>query len=664
MGIEKKDLESQLQRGVAISNLRARLKEVVPAELVEVGKFPSQDLRQKLKPIIEGLDGDPDRQVELLVSECVPGGFDAIDMLFGLKIASAIEVTKKPWAIQRPGEIESTPDKEKIVEKIGKQQKQLCEKAVKPLEGCRTFVKVVPAARQAMQSVIRSDVEQLDWTMEQLKILLPDNEIKIDTVREIAESACRPLISQMKPKLEEALMALQKAILAIPDNFHTTSFQISEAAGEIVAAGKNVGGRLVLNSTQGAMFSPNGKSSVFAAPKDMGIKLGKENAFNVHHDADKKDGDGLEEAWQTNFNKGSIAVRNSDPKTKSSGWTMDRKGEFKVASYPETEKNPKHEFDLHEAGLDWTGQTSEMGVSEKKMGAKTFIDEVTQSAFGMESVDSLQGGVTSLQTFKDGLPQTMMRFAANEAFGAGGVAAIQSIREGKLEAGFDLIGGKAGEAAKAALHTFKDGNLEAGLAFASGLLGENGATQGATALMQTLKDGKPEALMQFAASQLDGGEGTASKGAQAVLQTLQDGKPAALLEFLAGQVGEESDSPSASMQTLKDGKPETSLKFKASKSGEPSTALMQTLKDGKPATQLDLTSSADNKRAIAGLQTFASDASRKLFLESRGELRCFKVSLKILCRNSASPVLLRLRWKPTSGVHLKQLWQYRAGGCS
>jgi hypothetical protein len=503
-----------------------------------------------------------------------------------------------------PGEIESTKDKEEITEKIGAEQKALCEKAVGPLEACKVFVKLIPTARQAVQAVIRSDVEQLDWTMTQIKELLPENEIKIDSVLAIAESACRPLISQMKPKLTEALAALQPLINAIPDNFHATSFEISEASGEIVAAGKNVGGRLVLNSTQGAMFSPNGKSSVFAAPKDMGMKLGKENSFNVHHDADKKDDDGLEEAWQTNFNKGSIATRNSEEKVKSAGWVMDRKGEFKVASYPETEKNEKHKFDLHKAGLDWTGQTSEMGVSEKKMGAKTFIDEVAQSAFGMESSDELKGGITSLQTFKEGLPQTMMRFAANEALGAGGVATLQSIREGKPEAVFDLIGGKAGEAAKAALQTLKDGNLEAGLEFASGLLGENGASQGAKALMQTLKDGKPEALMQFAASQLGEGGGSAAQGAKALMQTLKDGKPEALLEFLAGDGKEDGETASTTMQTMKDGKPETKMEFKAGKAGKPAKAMMQTLKDGEPETQLDLASGEGGKKAMAGLQTF------------------------------------------------------------
>jgi len=631
LNIEKKDLESQLSRGVALSNLRARLKEVVPAQLVEMGTFPSKELRDKLKPTLEGLKHDPDKQVELLVSECVPKGFESVKNLLGLKVASSIKVTEKPWAIKRPGEIESTKDKEEIIEEIGKQQKELCEKAVGPLEGCKVFVELIPTARQAVQSVIRSDVEQLDWSMEQIKKLLPENEIKIDSVSAIAESACRPLITQMRPKLKEALEVLQPLINAIPDNFHATSFEISEASGEIVAAGKNVGGRLVLNSTQGAMFAPNGKSSVFASPKDMGMKLGKENAFNVHHDADKKDDDGLEEAWQTNFNKGSIATRNSETSVKSAGWVMDRKGEYKVASYPAIDKEEKHKFDLHKDGLGWTGQTSEMGVSEKKMGAKTFIDEVAQSAFGMESSDDLKGGITSLETFKEGLPQTMMRFAANEALGAGGVATLQSIREGKPEAVFDLIGGKAGEAAKAALQTLKDGNLEAGLEFASGLLGENGASQGAKALMQTLKDGKPEALMQFAASQLGAGEGTAVEGAKALMQTLKDGKPEALLEFLAGDGKEDGKSASTSMQTLKDGKPETKLAFGASKKGEPSTAMMQTLKDGKPetnlafsagkegkpakammqtlkdgkpATQLDLASDEGTTKAVAGLQTF------------------------------------------------------------
>jgi len=604
LNIEKKDLESQLTRGVALSNLRARLKEVVPAQLVETGTFPSKELRNKLIPIMEGLKHDPEMQMQVLVSECVPKGYESVKNLLGLDVINGIKVTEKPWAILRPGEIESTKDKEEITEKIGAEQKALCEKAVGPLEACKVFVKLIPTARQAVQAVIRSDVEQLDWTMTQIKELLPENEIKIDSVLAIAESACRPLISQMKPKLTEALAALQPLINAIPDNFHATSFEISEASGEIVAAGKNVGGRLVLNSTQGAMFSPNGKSSVFAAPKDMGMKLGKENSFNVHHDADKKDDDGLEEAWQTNFNKGSIATRNSEEKVKSAGWVMDRKGEFKVASYPETEKNEKHKFDLHKAGLDWTGQTSEMGVSEKKMGAKTFIDEVAQSAFGMESSDELKGGITSLQTFKEGLPQTMMRFAANEALGAGGVATLQSIREGKPEAVFDLIGGKAGEAAKAALQTLKDGNLEAGLEFASGLLGENGASQGAKALMQTLKDGKPEALMQFAASQLGEGGGSAAQGAKALMQTLKDGKPEALLEFLAGDGKEDGETASTTMQTMKDGKPETKMEFKAGKAGKPAKAMMQTLKDGEPETQLDLASGEGGKKAMAGLQTF------------------------------------------------------------
>ena len=603
LNIEKKDLESQLERGVALSNLRARLKEVVPAQLVEVGTFPSKELRDKLKPTLEGLKHEPEKQVEVLISECVPKGFDSVKNLLGLKVASSIKVTKKPWAIARPGEIESTKDKEEIIEEIGKQQKKLCEKAVGPLEACKVFVKLIPTARQAIQSVIRSDVEQLDWSMTQVKKLLPDNEIKIDSVLAIAESSCRPLISQMKPKLQEALAVLQPLINAIPDNFHATSFEISEASGEIVAAGKNVGGRLVLNSTQGAMFSPNGKSSVFAAPKDMGMKLGKENAFNVHHDADKKDDDGLEEAWQTNFNKGSIATRNSETSVKTAGWVMDRNGEYKVASYPAIEKEEKHKFDLHKPGLGWTGQTSEMGVSEKKMGAKTFIDEVAQSAFGMESSDDLKGGITSLETFKEGLPQTMMRFAANEALGAGGLATFQSIRDGKPEAVMDLIGGKAGEAAKAAFQTLKDGNLEAGLEFASGLLGEDGASQGAKALMQTLKDGKPEALMQFAASQLGAGDNTTSQGAKALMQTLKDGKPEALLEFLAGDNKEDGKSASTSMQTLKDGKPETKLAFGASETGKPSQALMQTLKDGKPETNLEFNAGQDGQAAKATMQT-------------------------------------------------------------
>ncbi len=603
LNIEKKDLESQLSRGVALSNLRARLKEVVPAQLVETGSFPTKELRDKLKPTLEGLKHDPEMQVQLLVSECVPKGFDSVKNLLGMKVASSIKVTEKPWAILRPGEIESTKDKEEIIEKIGEKQKKLCEEAVSPLEACKVFVQLIPTARQAVQSVIRSDVEQLDWSMEQIKKLLPDNEIKTDSVLAIAESACRPLISQMRPKLEEALEKLQPLINAIPDNFHATSFEISEASGELVAAGKNVGGRLVLNSTQGAMFSPNGKSSVFAAPKDMGMKLGKENAFNVHHDADKKDDDGLEEAWQTNFNKGSIATRNSEEKVKSAGWVMDRKGEFKVASYPEIAKNKKFKFDLHKAGLDWKGQTSEMSVSEKKMGAKTFIDEIAQSAFGMVSDDDLKGGITSLETFKEGLPQTVMRFAANEALGAGGVATLQSIREGKPEAVFDLIGGKAGEAAKAALQTLKDGNLEAGLEFASGLLGEDGASQGAKALMQTLKDGKPEALMEFAASQLGAGEDAASQGAKALMQTLKDGKPEALLEFLAGDNKEDGKSASTSMQTLKDGKPETKLAFGASEANKPSTAMMQTLKDDKPETNLSFSAGKEGEVAKAEMQT-------------------------------------------------------------
>lgn len=603
LNIEKKDLQSQLGRGVALSNLRARLKEVVPAQLVETGTFPSKELRDKLKPIMEGLKHDPKMQVQVLVSECVPKGFESVKNLLGLDVASSIKVTKKPWAILRPGEIESTKDKEEIIEKIGKQQKKLCQEAVGPLVACKVFVKLIPTARLAIQAVIRSDVEQLDWSMEQVKKLLPENEIKIDSVKAIAESACRPLISQMKPKLTEALKKLQPLINAIPDNFHATSFEISEASGEIVAAGKNVGGRLVLNATQGAMFSPNGKSSVFAAPKDMGMKLGKENAFNVHHDADKKDGDGLEEAWQTNFNKGSIATRNSEPKVKSAGWVMDRKGEYKVASYPEIEKNEKFKFDLHKAGLDWKGQTSEMGVSEKKMGAKTFIDEIAQSAFGMESSDALKGGITSLETFKEGLPQTMMRFAANEALGAGGVATLQSIREGKPEAVLDLIGGKIGEAAKAAFQTLKDGNLEAGLEFASGLLGDDGASQGAKAIMQTLKDGKPEALMQFAASQLGAGENATSQGAKALMQTLKDGKPEALLEFLAGDNKEDGKSASTSMQTLKDGKPETKLAFGASEANKPSTAMMQTLKDDKPETNLSFSAGKEGEVAKAEMQT-------------------------------------------------------------
>jgi hypothetical protein len=603
LNIEKKDLESQLERGVALSNLRARLKEVLPAQLVETGAFPSKELRNKLKPIMEGLKHDPKMQVQVLVSECVPKGFESVKNLLGLDVASSIKVTEQPWAIKRPGEIESTKDKEELIEEIGAQQKKLCEKAVSPLEACKVFVKLIPTARHAVQSVIRADVEQLDWSMEQIKKLLPENEIKIDSVRAIAESACRPLISQMKPKLTEALEVLQPLINAIPDNFHATSFEISEASGTIVAGGKNGGGSLVLNSTQSGMFSPNGKSSVFAAPKDMGMKLGKENAFNVHHDADKKDDEGLEEAWQTNFNKGSIATRNSEEKVKSAGWVMDRKGEFKVASYPEIEKNEKFKFDLHEAGLDWKGQTSEMGVSEKKMGAKTFIDEVAQSAFGMESSDALKGGITSLETFKEGLPQTMMRFAANEAFGAGGVATLQSIREGKPEAVLDLIGGKTGEAAKAAFQTLKDGNLEAGLEFASGLLGEDGASQGAKALMQTLKDGKPEALMEFAASQLGAGDGSAIQGAKALMQTLRDGKPEALLEFLAGDDKEDGKSASTSMQTLKDGKPETKLAFGASEAGKPSTALMETLKDGEPETKLEFKAGKDGKPAKAMMQT-------------------------------------------------------------
>jgi hypothetical protein len=349
--------------------------------------------------------------------------------------------------------------------------------------------------------------------MEQIKKLLPDNEIKIDSVSAIAESACRPLISQMRPKLKEALKVLQPLINAIPDNFHATSFEISEASGEIVAAGKNVGGRLVLNATQGAMFSPNGKSSVFTSPKDMGMKLGKENAFNVHHDEDKKDDDGLEEAWQTNFNKGSISTRNSETSVKSAGWVMDRKGEYKVASYPAIDKEGKHKFDLHKPGVGWTGQTSEMGVSEKKMGAKTFIDEVAQSAFGMEASDALKGGITSLETFKEGLPQTMMRFAANEALGAGGLATFQSIRDGKPEVVMDLIGGKVGEVAKALMQTLKDGKPETNLEFSASKTG-----QASKASMQTLKDGVLETQLNLAS-----GEGV--NKAMAGFQTFKAGLP-------------------------------------------------------------------------------------------------------------------------------------------
>ena len=513
LNIEEKDLESQLSRGVALSNLRARLKEVVPAQLVETGIFPSKELRDKLKPTLEGLKHDPEKQVELLLAECVPKGFESVKNLLGLRVASSIKVTKKPWAIKRPGEIESTKDKEEIIEEIGEQQKKLCEKAVGPLEACKVFVQLIPTARQAIQSVIRSDVEQLDWSMEQIKKLLPDNEIKIDSVSAIAESACRPLISQMRPKLKEALKVLQPLINAIPDNFHATSFEISEASGEIVAAGKNVGGRLVLNATQGAMFSPNGKSSVFTSPKDMGMKLGKENAFNVHHDEDKKDDDGLEEAWQTNFNKGSISTRNSETSVKSAGWVMDRKGEYKVASYPAIDKEGKHKFDLHKPGVGWTGQTSEMGVSEKKMGAKTFIDEVAQSAFGMEASDALKGGITSLETFKEGLPQTMMRFAANEALGAGGLATFQSIRDGKPEVVMDLIGGKVGEVAKALMQTLKDGKPETNLEFSASKTG-----QASKASMQTLKDGVLETQLNLAS-----GEGV--NKAMAGFQTFKAGLP-------------------------------------------------------------------------------------------------------------------------------------------
>lgn len=432
IGVAESAILEQIAKGQPTGDFRAKLKEVLPPDLLENGIFPSPKLSRTLNETFGRMKFDPDRRREVLLSVALPNGYKSVQNILAMDLVNQIPTITKPWVFVRPGEVDSEKEKKKVVDAISTKQVALIDDAIASLKGCDELVSLIPPVRNILASTIRKDVENFDWSLEQVKSKIPHEEITIAKVANVLRGSCSPLLNHL-PNLKSALSATQKVINCLPDSMPSAQLSISEASGALESGSRHNGGRIELSHAQSGMYAPNGRSAIFAQSEDMGMRMGKNNAFSIHA------GEGAADSFSTLLNAGSIAMRNSDPKNKTSGLSMGRDGKLSMQSFPPLDEKPENIFDIYGDGTDWKGSTAEVAVAAGKMIAGTkSLDGAAQTLLELSGVGNSPTGKAVMGALKDGNMESLLELAGDAAGGAGS-ALLQILKDGKPESALELL---------------------------------------------------------------------------------------------------------------------------------------------------------------------------------------------------------------------------------
>jgi hypothetical protein len=421
VGLDREELDDLLDRGTAVGALRAHLKKVFPESLFESGVFPSDEVCRRLSLDLKNLEHDREMQRRILLAEVIP--FEKFKNAIDLHLYETLPQPDVPWAIVRPGEIDALEVKREAIVRFGEKQRERCDLALAALESCREIVETVPNVREIFASFEDRLPEHRNWAFAQLEsggIL--DRVVETDTIFAAVRDALVPLLER-RDRLKAAFEALRDFAIVVPEDFVPgAALEFKDAAGAIVASGANSGGRVEVSAAGSAMFAPGDRSAIFAQPKDLGLKIGAQNALNIHDDPKG-------ESFTSLLNKGRIALRNATKGEKTSGILLDLAGQLKLASFPEDVS----EFDWHGSCGDWAGETSLLNLADKAAKLNTKANEIVQTALDM-SVGKL-GGLSDLAVLSDGIPQSALKLASTPL---GGSTFLQSLSGGIPQVSLDL----------------------------------------------------------------------------------------------------------------------------------------------------------------------------------------------------------------------------------